>query len=402
MPEFAYIARDLSGKRVEGMVSAGSEREAAAALSGKYLFPLKVSSADGRAAGANKSPRVRARIMASTYGQLSALLGSGVPLLRSLDLLREQTPHKNLAVVLEDVHSRVQEGATLADAMARHPRAFGELATSIVRAGGEGGFLEEALDRLAKFTEQQDELKSRVVGALAYPTILLILGTAIVNVLIIFFVPKFESLFQRLRDRGELPAVTDWLLWTSHTMQSYGIFIVGAMVIAGLFIRRRLQTEEGRQLLDRIRLKVPVVSGIYLSMAVSRFCRVLGTLLGGGVPIVRSLEISADSTGNRVLSTAVREAADNISAGQSLAAPLGSSGHFPADVVEMIAVGEQSNSLEKVLPHIADSLERDTWRRLDLFVRLLEPLMLLLLAGVVLVVVIALLVPVLKMSSTME
>jgi general secretion pathway protein F/type IV pilus assembly protein PilC len=294
----------------------------------------------------------------------------------------------------------VQEGATLGDAMARHPRAFGELATSIVRAGGEGGFLEEALDRLAKFTEQQDELKSRVVGALAYPTILLVIGTAVVNVLIIFFVPKFESLFQRLRDRGELPAVTDWLLWTSHTLQSYGIFIVLALVFIGFIIHKRLQTEEGRVLLDKIRLKIPVASSIYLSMAVSRFCRVLGTLLVNGVPIVRSLEISADSAGNRVLSNAVRDAAENISAGQSLAMPLKESGQFPADVVEMIAVGEQANSLETVLPHIADSLERDTWRRLDLFVRLLEPLMLLLLAGVVLVVVIALLVPVLKMSTT--
>jgi general secretion pathway protein F/type IV pilus assembly protein PilC len=400
MPEFAYIARDLTGKRVEGTLAAGSEREAVAALSGKDLFPLKVTSADGRATGAKKSPRVKARVMASTYGQLAALIGSGVPLLRSIDLLREQTPHKNLAIVLEDVHSRVQEGTTLGDAMARHPRAFGELATSIVRAGGEGGFLEEALDRLAKFTEQQDELKSRVIGALAYPAILLIIGTSVVNVLIIFFVPKFESLFQRLRDRGELPALTDWLLWLSHTMQSYGIFILFALFLAGWYIKKKIETEEGRVLLDRIRLKVPVASGIYLSMAVSRFCRVLGTLLGGGVPIVRSLEISADSTGNRVLSAAIKDAAENISAGQSLAAPLGASGHFPADVVEMIAVGEQSNNLEKVLPHVADTLERDTWRRLDLFVRLLEPLMLLVLACVVLVVVIALLVPVLKMSST--
>src|SRR5215211_1472101 len=225
MPDFAYIARDLTGNRVEGTLAAGNEREAAAALSGRDLFPLRVASADGRAAGAKRSPRVGARVMAATYGQLSELLGSGVPLLRSLEVIREQTPHKNLAKVLEDVHSRVQEGTTLADAMARHPRAFGELATSITRAGGEGGFLEEALDRLAKFTEQQDELKSRVIGALAYPAILLIIGTTVVNVLIIFFVPKFESLFQRLRDRGELPALTDWLLWLSHTMQSYGVFI---------------------------------------------------------------------------------------------------------------------------------------------------------------------------------
>jgi general secretion pathway protein F/type IV pilus assembly protein PilC len=400
MPEFAYTARDLAGKKVEGTLSAGSEREAIATLSGKDLFPLKVASADGRATtGVKKSPKVKSRIMASTYGQLSALLRSGVPLLRSLDLLREQTPHKNLAFVLEDVHARVQEGATLGDAMARHPRAFGELATSIVRAGGEGGFLEEALDRLAKFTEQQDELKSRVIGALAYPAILFVLGTTVVNVLIIFFVPKFEKLFSKLDARGELPGLTKGLLTLSYAGQRYGVFILIGLVILGFIVRNRLQTDEGRMFLDKIRLKVPVVSGIYLSLAVSRFCRVLGTLLTGGVPIVRSLEISADSAGNRVLSKAVREAAENISAGEALASPLASSGQFPADVVEMIAVGEQSNNLENVLPHIADVLERDTWRRLDLFVRLLEPLMLVLLAVVVLVVVLALLVPVLKMSQ---
>lgn len=400
MPEFAYIARDLTGNRVEGTLAAGTEREVVAALSGRNLFPLKVASSDGRAPGAQSSPRVRARIMASTYGQLAALLGSGVPLLRSLEVLREQTPHKNLGVVLEDVHSRVQEGNNLADAMARHPRAFGELATSIVRAGGEGGFLEEALDRLAKFTEQQDELKSRVVGALVYPMLLMGLGTIVVNVLIIFFVPKFETLFARLRERGELPIITDWLLSLSAIMQSYGIFLLLGLVGIGFIIQKRLQTDEGRAWLDKWRLKVPVASGIYLSLAVSRFCRVLGTLLANGVPIVRSLEISADSTGNRVLSGAIREAAENISAGEALAAPLAESGKFPPDVVEMIAVGEQSNNLETVLPHIAETLERDTWRRLDLFVRLLEPLMLLILAGIVLAVVVALLVPVLKMSMT--
>lgn len=400
MPDFAYIARDMTGNRVEGTLAAGTEREAIAALSGRNLFPLKVASADGRAPGTRKSPRISARVMASTYGQLAALLGSGVPLLRSLEVLRQQTANKNLAIVLQDVHSRVSEGATLADAMAKHPRAFGELGTSIIRAGGEGGFMEEALDRLAKFTEQQDELRSRVIGALAYPAILFTLGTLVVNVLIIFFVPKFEPLFNKLRERGELPAVTDWLLWLSATMQSYGIFILIGLVLLGFLIKKKIDTPEGRLALDRWRLKVPIVSGIYLSLAVSRFCRVLGTLLTGGVPIVRSLEISADSAGNRVLSGAVREAAENISAGESLAAPLAASKKFPADVVEMIAVGEQSNNLETVLPHIADSLERDTWRKLDLFVRLLEPVMLLALAGIVLLVVIALLVPVLKMSAS--
>ncbi len=300
MPEFAYIARDLTGNRVEGTLAAGTEREVIASLSAKDLFPLKVASAE-RVTASTRSPKVKARIMATTYNQLSALLRSGVPLLRSLEVIRQQTPHKNLKTVLDDVYTRVQEGATLADAMAKHPRAFGELGTSIVRAGGEGGFLEEALERLARFTEQQDELKSRVMGALAYPAILFIVGTTVVTVLIVKFVPKFEKLFSRLRAKGELPAVTDWLLGLSHFLQDYGLYVVVVVAVVGLVIRNKLLTDEGRLWLDRWRLKIPVVSSIYLSLAVSRFCRVLGTLLNGGVPIVRSLEISADSTGNKVL-----------------------------------------------------------------------------------------------------
>ena len=218
--------------------------------------------------------------------------------------------------------------------------------------------------------------------------------------LIIFFVPKFETLFARLRERGELPAVTDWLLWLSHIDADVRHLRRRGLVIVGLVIRNGCKPRKAACGSIAGGSKCRSSAAIYLSLAVSRFCRVLGTLLTGGVPIVRSLEISADSTGNRVLSAAIREAAENISAGESLAAPLAASGQFPADVVEMIAVAEQSNNLETVLPHIADSLEHDTWRRLDLFVRLLEPLMLLILAGVVLVVVIALLVPVLKMSTT--
>jgi len=303
--------------------------------------------------------------------------------------------------VLEDVHGRVQEGATLADAMGRHPKAFGELATSIVRAGGEGGFLEEALERVAAFTDQQAELKSRVIGALAYPIFLACFGVTIVTVLVIFFVPKFEDLFARLRARGELPVMTDVLLWLSNFIHNYGWLI--AIVIAGLvlFVKQRIATDEGRWFLDRVRLKLPQAGTIYRNLAVARFCRVLGTLLSGGVPIVRSLKISADSTGNRVLAAAVNEAAENITAGESLATPLAASGHFPPNVVEMVAVAEQSNTLETVLTGIADSLEKETWRRLDLFVRLLEPLMLLVLASAVLAIVVALLLPMLKSSLAM-
>ncbi|MEX0937651.1 MAG: type II secretion system F family protein [Pirellulales bacterium] len=398
MTNFAYVARDATGQRVAGTLEATTQREAVSLLSGRELFPLEVAVKEETQFRLRRSPRVKPQLVATTYNQLAALLRSGVPLLRSIDVLRRQCSHAGLRQVLGDVHGRIEEGDSLADAMSRHPKAFSELATSIVRAGAEGGFLEEALNRVAMFTEQQDELKGRVVGALAYPGFLAIVGTVVINVLVIFVVPKFESLFARLREEGQLPFVTDLVVGASKVMQSYGLLLLLGLVIAFFLLRARLQTKEGRRLMDRVRLKLPMAGTIYVRFAVARFCRVLGTLLHGGVPIVRSLRISSDSTGNVVLSEAVQKAADNITAGESLAVPLGQSGHFPQDIVEMISVAEESNTLETVLTDIADSLEKQTWRQLDLAVRLLEPVMLLILAGIVLVVVVALLVPVMRMG----
>jgi type II secretory pathway component PulF len=400
MPDFAYVARTAAGQRVEGILSAATQREVLSALSAKELFPVQVKPAGGKLQKAGQL-KVRPQAMSQFYVQLAALLRSGVPLLRSLEVLERQSTNPTLQKIVDDLRLRITEGDSLAEAMSRHPRAFTELSRSIVRAGGEGGFLEEALERVAKFTDQQAELKGRVMGAMAYPIFLAVFGVSIVTVLVIFFVPKFEDLFSRLRERGELPLMTDWLLWVSDTVHAYGLLI--AIAIAGLvlLVKQRLATDEGRWFIDRWRLKLPQAGVIYRNLAVSRFCRVLGTLLAGGVPIVRSLKISADSTGNRVLAAAINDAAENITAGESLAAPLAASGHFPPNVVEMVAVAEQSNTLETVLTNIADSLEKETWRRLDLFVRLLEPFMLLILASAVLVIVVALMLPMLKSAMAM-
>jgi len=210
-------------------------------------------------------------------------------------------------------------------------------------------------------------------------------------------------MFERLRERGELPWATEMLLWISESSRSpFVLFIVlPALIGLGFFLYMRVQTPEGRRTADYLRIKVPMVGPIFLSFAVARFCRVLGTLLHNGVPILKALEISREASGNKILTEAIAKASENISSGQSLAAPLGSSGHFPKMVVEMIAVAEESNTLDTVLVGLADDLEKRTGRQLDLFVRLLEPIMLIILAGVVLVIVIALLVPVIKMSSTM-
>ena len=401
MPDFSYIARDSHGQKVMGTLAAASQREAISQLSAQALFPIEVQ-AEKKSTGSSFSfgKRVSGQLIATTYGQLAGLLRSGVPLLRSIAVLRDQTSHNVFKDVLQQVHDRVEEGEALADAFARHPKVFNEMAVNMVRAGGEGGFLEEALERVATFTEQQEDLKARTIGALAYPMFLATVGSLVVGGLLIFFVPNFEEMFARLRERGELPWVTDWLLGFSKWLQSWWWVI--AIVLSALFVYVRVQiaTAKGRRVFDLLKVKLPMVGPIFLSLAVARFCRVLGTMLRNGVPILKSLEVSRGAAGNKVLSEAIEDASENITSGESLSGPLGASGHFPPNVVEMIAVAEESNTLDTVLTDIADGLERRTFRRLDLIVRLLEPIMLLILAGIVLLVVIALLLPVLKMSTT--
>src|SRR5688572_7188662 len=202
MPDFAYTARDIKGLKVTRSLAAQSEREAVATLTGRSLFPIEVK-ADKAAIKAASSKRVSGQTMAGIYGQMSTLLRSGVSMLRSLAVLRDQTSNKTLKLVLEDVHARVEEGTSLADAMARYPRVFSDISVNMCRAGAEGGFLEDALERVAHFTEQQEDLKSRTIGALAYPVILATIGTMVVSVLVIFFVPMFAEIFQQLRDRDE-------------------------------------------------------------------------------------------------------------------------------------------------------------------------------------------------------
>ena len=399
MPDFAYTARDTTGRKVAGTISAGSQREALALLAKQSLFPIAVRDELPQPTP-GRFRRVKPLAVATMYGQLASLLRSGVPLLRSLNVLREQTSHSGLKFVLGEVCESVEQGKSLAEAMSKYPKVFGEIAISMVRAGGEGAFLEDALDRVAEFTEKQQDLKSRTIGALAYPIFLAVFGTIIINVLIIFFVPMFAEMFGRLREKGELPGLTEALLGFSAFMRSWW-WVLGIIFFALVaLLKVLLDSPKGKLARDRIALKLPIVGTVFQSLAVSRFCRVLGTLLRNGVPILRALEISRGATGNRVLAEAVDEAAANISAGQSLARPLAASGKFPRNVCEMISVAEEANTLDAVLIRTSDDLDRQTWRKLDLAVRLLEPLMLMILAGAVLVVALALLLPIMKMGTT--
>jgi general secretion pathway protein F/type IV pilus assembly protein PilC len=221
-------------------------------------------------------------------------------------------------------------------------------------------------------------------------------------VLIVFFVPKFGTMFDQLRAMGELPAVTEWLLWFSGFVRGYGVFLVVIAAVAMVVFRYQLQTDAGRRWADRWKIKLPILGPIFLSLAVGRFCRVLGTLLRNGVPILRALDISKDASGNKILSEAIADAAENITSGESLSGPLSMSGHFPRNVTEMLSVAEESNTLDDVLINISDGLEKQTVRRLDLMVKLIEPLMLMIMAFIILIVVVALLLPIMKMGNVME
>jgi general secretion pathway protein F/type IV pilus assembly protein PilC len=402
MPEFTYTALAQTGARSQGSLTANSEREAMAMLDARGLFPIHIALAKGSVVGKHGSHKVKSRVMAAFYAQLADLLHSGVPLLRSLELLERQSSQPALSAVLREVRARVADGTSLAEAMAQHPRAFNELAVSMVRAGQEGGFLEDVLKRIADFTEHQEDLKSKVVGALAYPVFLGTIGFLVLNALVLFFVPKFETIFKKLEEQGQLPMLTQAIVGLSHLMWRWGWALIVAVVVGVWLYLRWARSPEGRLRIDSIRLRLPGMGKIYLSLALSRFTRILGTLLHNGIPILLSLRIAKDSTGNKVLANAIDKSAENIKAGDKLAAPFTACHYFPRDVVEMIAVGEESNNLDKVLVDIAETLEKRTTRNLELFVRLLEPLMLLVMAGVTLLVVLGLLMPVFKMGQTIK
>jgi len=400
MPKFEYVACESSGQEVTGTLEAPSRGGALSSLANQQLFPIRVAPAESatqRSRWARR--RVSSRHLTMFYRQLADLLRSGVPLLRSLNLLERQTSSATLKRVVQQVREEVADGARLAEALNRHPYVFSDLAVNMVRAGEEGSFLEDVLKRIAIFTEHQQDLKNRAYGAMIYPAFLMGAITLIVAGMLVFFVPKFQPLLDRLSEQGELPWPTIALLAFSEVTQKYWPLVVVAIILTGLALSKWMKGEAGRQHIDTMVIRAIGIGPVVRSLAIARFCRILGTLLGNGVPILRSLSIAKEATANTVLSRAIGAAAENISEGKSLAEPLAGSRQFPEEIVEMIAVGEEANNLEQVLIDIADGMERRTNQLLDIFVRMLEPILLTGMAGVVLFVVAALLWPIMQTAS---
>lgn len=399
MATFRYTARQLNGQSTSGTLTANSVHEATVALAARSLFPIELVSEPVKAAARRK---VSARILSAMYRQLADLLRAGVPLARCLEILSQQDSHPELRRVMPQLLTAVRDGSSLADAMAQHPTVFRELVVSIIRAGEEGGFLEDALQRVAGFVEQQDELASRIQGAIAYPGFLVVTGVIVVLGMLVFFVPNFAPIFDRLAQEGKLPWLTQALIAASDALrgQAWGMAALLIAAVAGVVYLIRQPVVAAW--CDRYRLRLFGIGPVIRDLAVARFCRVLGTLLRNGVPILSSLKIAKDATGVAEITEAIAAATQRISAGRSLAKPLAECRHFQPDVLEMIAVGEQSNRLEHVLVDLADAIDRRTQRQIDLLVRLIEPSLLLVIAMIVLLMVIGLLLPAFDSAGTIS
>ncbi len=394
MGTFAYIARDSDGQRVAGKLAGTDEKAVVAELQSRRLVPVRIS-AQRESIALRRGVSIRR--LATAYCQLADLMRAGVPLLRGLRLMGRSKTSPRLASVMNDVADAVADGTRLADAMGAHPVVFPDIHVAMVRAGEQGGFLEQVLERMGTFLEQQADSRGKVIGNLIYPIALLTIGLSIVIYAMIVFVPKFETFYTRI----DIPWPTEVLIGTSHLLRNHWLVLIIAGVVLSSVIWWLSQRRDIHRQFTALQMRIPKWGFLIQSLAVARFCRILGTLLTNGIPLLSAMQISRDAAGNILLEEAIERATESVRSGETLTRPLDESGLFAEDVIEMISVGESANNLPEVLVTIADTLEKRIDRMLAITLRLLEPIMLLGLAGVVLFIFVALIVPMMRMSSAM-
>ena len=397
MIEFRYTARAINGKKISGILQAESEAAALRALDEKELFPISVLMAEGEAPEKQIRKKVRSRDVGVMYGQLADLIGSGVPLLRALDSLVRSTPNPRLIDLLKQIRASVADGKSLTESMRAFPETFPQLHTAMVQAGERASFLEDVLRSLSTFLERLDELRSKVLGAMIYPALLTVVGFCVMMGALIFFVPRFEPLLAGVQ-KG-LP--TRVIFGLSGVVRGYWYLLALAAAGVTAFLWTTVSSPVGKRLLERWRLKLPVVGMALRMVAITRFCRILGTMLANGVPLLQALAIAKDATGSTLMGDRIAEASESVREGNTLADPLSKDGLIPDQIISMIRVAEESNRLEKVLLQIADTVERRTNRQVDQAVRLVEPLILCAVAAGIGFLALGLLLPIFTMASSL-
>jgi len=404
-PVFEFKALDARGKTIEGLKEADSPKTLRNTLRREDLFLTEVLGQREAAAAAKRDVsvsrfvggRITADDIAVTTRQLAVLVGAGVPLVEALAALVDQVDHERMKRIVSDVKQRVNEGASLADAMAVHPKVFSSLFVNMIRAGESSGALEVVLVRLADFTESQARLRSKVMGALTYPAFMAIIGTLIMGILFAVVIPKITKIFDETRIA--LPWTTRALIAFSSAVHDWWWALAAAAAIAVFMLLRWRRTPAGRAVWDGWVLTAPLFGRLIRQIALARFSRTLATLLKSGVPLLSSLDIVKNIVGNVRLAKVVEESREAIKEGESIAAPLKRSGEFPPLVYHMIAIGERSGQLEEMLTNIANAYDAQVEGRIGALTALLEPVMILVMGLVVAFIVFSILMPILQINT---
>ncbi len=405
MPVFEYKALNAGGKSVTGLREADSPKTLRATLRREGVFLTDVLGEQQQQAQQAREVNVRRWVvgrvssqdLAIATRQLAVLVHAGLPLVEALTALVEQVDKEKLKRVLGDVKQRVNEGASLADALAAHPRVFGELYVNMIRAGEHSGALEIVLVRLADFTESQARLRSKILATMAYPAAMMVIGTGVIGILFTVVIPKLVKIFEDTK--ATLPWMTRALIAFTGFITQWWWAVLAGLVLAGWAFLRWKRTPAGKARWHRFVLTVPVFGRLARVIAIGRFARTLSTLLKSGVPLLTAMDIVKNVVGNVRLAEVIDQARDAIREGESIAAPLKRSGEFPPLVHHMVAVGERSGALEEMLANVADAYEAQVETTVTALTSLLEPVMIVVMGGVVGFIVFSVLMPILQINT---
>jgi type IV pilus assembly protein PilC len=426
MPQYNYVALDARGQEATGLVEATSTNAAIGQLRQAGYFPTSVfeetkGSPDGKVTRrrAGKMARVtrprgktsivlfqrktiKPKILMIFTRQLATLIDSGLPLLRSLNVLAKQERDSVLKNTINKLADAVQGGNTFSDALALHPRIFNDLYVNMVKAGELGGVLELVLNRLAEFQEKAAKIKNKVVAAMVYPLIVITMAMGIMAFLLVFIVPKFEVIFHDMLGNQPLPAVTRFVIGVSSFVKNHGLLLLGAIVAVVMLYKFIYRTRAGRFVIDRFKLRMPLFGDLNRKTAISRFSRTLGTLVTSGVPILQALNITRDTAGNAAIADAISKVHDSVKEGESIVQPLEASRAFPPMVISMIDVGEETGQLPEMLLKIADVYDDEVDNTVAGITAALEPIMIVFLALIVGTIVLALFTPLIAIIQGLQ
>lgn len=401
-PIFDYKAYDTTGKTVKGIVEAESQKIAHARLKKKGLMVTAiVEKGSPKQSQSSSLPFLTGRVSVQDISlltrQLASLVKANIPLVEALSALVEQTEKPRLKVVLDDVRNQVNQGIGLAKAMAAHPKVFDNIFANMVEAGESSGTLGLVLLRLADLKEAQLRLRNSVKSAMTYPALMVVVSVLLLVGIFAFVVPELTKIFKSMGK--ELPLSTEILIWISNTLINYWMLIIAGCFVLTVMFFRYINSPKGRPKWDAYKLSAPIFGELFRLVAIARFARTMGTLLGSGVPILVSMNISKNLVGNTVVEKALNDARENITEGQSIAGPLKKSGEFPPMVIHMIAIGEKTGELPDMFRNIADTYEEQVNSKVETMTSLLQPIMIVVMGGVVAFIVLSIFVPLLEISN---